>query len=145
MSIKWERIKERAAAEFTEAIRTLDPRFGGPAIGTSNASDAAAGILEALSRVTPDIAVEARSHAGQGWSVGEAVLVDFCERALAEGLRRIDRWDVRAADRLIELFPAAAPTYVGKAVVAREVDLPSGEDSEWVLERAPASRPSMGM
>lgn len=141
---KWENIKSAAAEQFQQAIARLDPRHGGPSL-TVVERPAVEAVLSALLEMSPDAAETARAYAARGWSVGEALLIGFCDRALEVGLRRIDRWDVRAADRLIDLFPEIAPTYAGHAIVAREVDTPDGEDTEWVIEKAQAHRVSMGM
>ena len=54
-------------------------------------------------------------------------------KARDEGLKRIDRWDVRQAAKLIELFPDAAPARYRDVELVCHCDTPSGE---WVIEVA---------
>ena len=50
-----------------------------------------------------------------------------------EGLKRIDRWDVREVAKLIALFPEAAPARFHNVEIVCHCDTP---DAEWVIEVA---------
>lgn len=53
-------------------------------------------------------------------------------RAREAGLQRIDRWDVRAVGRLIQIFPDSVPAnYRGKQLTCYMSDT---EDGGWIVE-----------
>lgn len=84
------------------------------------------------------VGAAAKHYADQANAAGDKTLYMIALRAREEGFKVIDNWDVRAAGRLIDMFPDAVPRAMrNKAIQAYQDDT---EEAPWVLEFTSESR-----
>jgi hypothetical protein len=141
--IKFDTVKEKAAAIYADAFARSDfAPYGSEWVAasaatllpfvraSSSAREEMKVFAEAFEAPQGDsLAFRAKEGGGAGDLAAEWYQVVL--RAREAGLELIQRWDVRQAGRLIELFPGCAPAgFRGKPLSAYLAD---NENSDWMV------------